>query len=201
MDLVLRNLGENRLRTTLTIAGIAVCVILFIFFNSVGKGLNDYIEARAAETNISRYYEIAQILDSWLYIINTILIIVLTVAVANTMLIAVSERQRILATLKAVGFSNSQLRTLVLMEALVLSSLAFLIGSVVGVSAALISDFLFWQANPSGQELFLFLAPAELSTMTIIGAAVLSIVAGTLAALYPAVMASKMNPVEALRYE
>lgn len=200
VDFVFRNLGENRLRTYLTISGIAVCVILFIFFNAVGEGVNEHIADRQSETHITRYSEMAEIMQSWLNVINIILIIILAVAVANTMLIAVSERQRILGTLKALGFTRRQLRTLIMLEALAITSFAFFIGSIIGISAAVLCDYLFWQFSPSGGELGFF-APAEITTGSIIGAALLSIIAGTLAALYPAVQASNLEPAEALRYE
>ena len=198
---VIRNLKGRRLRTYLTVSGIAVCVALFVLFNSLGAGLDNYISEQAGRTNQNQYEEMSKLLDGWLYVLTSILMIILAVAVLNTMLIAVSERQNELGTLKALGFTRRQIRTMILLEAMIITSLAFVIGSGLGISWALICDFLFERYAESGGGLSFFFAPAQITFITIVNAAIISVVVGTLAAFYPAIKAASIKPQEALRYE
>ena len=98
--------------TTRIVIIVAAVVALFIIFNSVGAGLNSHVSNRYSETQIDKYREMADLLDGWLVVLNSILTIILAVAIANTMLIAVSERQREIGTLKALGFKRKQIRDL-----------------------------------------------------------------------------------------
>jgi ABC-type antimicrobial peptide transport system permease subunit len=201
VDYILRSLRKQRLRTLLTVSGIAICVAMFILFNAFGEGLNSFIAESVSESNSARYLEMERMLDGWLNILTTILIIVLAVAVANTMLITVTERQREFGTLKALGFSRRQIRELVLLEALAITTMAFLLGCTLGISFAFLFDFLFQQSSAGGGGLGWFFAPAKVTIGSIIYAAFISIVIGTFAALYPAVRAAGLKPAEALRYE
>lgn len=199
---VTRSLLERKLRTMLTVGGISVCVALFILFNAFGEGLDEYISGRASSTQIEEYKEMAELLDGWLYILTSILVIILAVTVANTMLISVSERRRELGTLKALGLTRGQIREIILIEAMAVTGLAFIIGTCLGISLALVCDYMFWQAaGTSGGGIGFFFAPAQITIGTILFAAFISIVIGTFAALYPAVRAGSQEPAEALRYE
>jgi putative ABC transport system permease protein len=200
-DYIFRNLKSNKLRTYLTLSTVAFCVALFIIFNSVGDGLDQYTADRASETNIARYSEMAELLNAWLGIINSILVIILAVAVANTMLITITERQREIGTLKAVGITGKQIRELVLLETVTITVIAFIVGCVIGMGISATSNYFFWQSESSGAGLGLFLAPTRITVGTLIGAAGLSIIVGTLAALLPAMRAASLQPAEALRYE
>ena len=198
---IFRNLKGRRLRTYLTLSGIAVCVALFVLFNSFGEGLDAYISDQAGDTNSDQYEEMAKLLDGWLYVLTLVLMIILAVAVVNTMLISVTERSHELGSLKAIGFSRRQIRTLILLEAFTVTTIAFVTGCSLGISLALFCDFLFNRFAESGGDLGFFFIPARITINTIINAAIISIVVGTLAAFYPAVKAASVKPQEALRYE
>jgi len=200
-DYIFRNLKSNKLRTYLTLSTVAFCVALFIIFNSVGDGLNLYIEDRGSETNIARYSEMAELLDAWLDIINSILIIILAVSVANTMLITISERQREIGTLKALGFTRAHIRELVLLEAFTISLIAFIAGTIAGVAVSVTSNYLFLNFGSVQGALGLFPAPTRISVDTMVGAAGISLIIGTLSSLLPAARAASLQPAEALRYE
>ncbi|UCH88710.1 MAG: FtsX-like permease family protein [Thermoplasmata archaeon] len=201
IDYIFRSLTEHKLRTYLTVSGIAVCIALFILFNSLGEGLNDYISGRTSSEHLERYEEMSELLDGWLNVLTSVFVIILVVAVANSMLISISERQRELGTLKAIGITSGQVRKLVFFEAWAITGLAFLIGTLLGIALALGCDQLFTSAGSGGEGLGWFFAPAKITFRTIISAAFISIVAGTLAALYPALRAASLKPAEALRYE
>jgi ABC-type antimicrobial peptide transport system permease subunit len=174
---------------------------LFILFNAVGAGFNNYISTNIDSNNIERYREMSELLNGWLNVLNSVFVIILAVAVANTMLIAVSERKREFGILKALGLTRRQLRELVLLEALAITGLAFIIGCALGILFSFIVDFMFWQSTGDAGGIAWFFAPTEITPGIILGAAFISMVIGTLAALFPAILAGTLQPAEALRYE
>ncbi|OEC88876.1 MULTISPECIES: ABC transporter permease [Methanobacterium] len=119
------------------------------------------------------------------------------ISIVNIMLVNVSERTREIGVLKAIGFKNREILSSILTEAGLLGLLSAIVGVVV---AAVILElgimFFAPQYGISGIKLTQML-PLWLVAAVIGGATILSVLAG----LYPAWRASKLNVVEALRYE
>lgn len=129
--------------------------------------------------------------------IASIALLVGVISIVNIMLVNVSERTREIGVLKAIGFTNREILGSILMEA----GLLGLIGAVFGlIIAAILLEigiiYLAPQLNMEGMKLVEML-PLWLVLSVIGGSAVLSVLAG----LYPAWRASRLNVVEALRYE
>jgi lipoprotein-releasing system permease protein len=81
-------------------------------------------------------------------------------------------------------------------------------GAVLGISFALnIESIRQWLQGLTGTELFsqeiYFLSklPAEIDWMEVLGVTAMALAISTVATLYPAWRASRLDPVEALRYE
>ena len=129
--------------------------------------------------------------------IASIALLVGVISIINIMLVNVSERTREIGVLKAIGFKNREILSSILTEAGLLGLLSAIVG---GVVAAVILElgimFLAPQYGISGIKLTQML-PLWLVAAVIGGATILSVLAG----LYPAWRASKLNVVEALRYE
>ncbi|MEJ2556593.1 MAG: ABC transporter permease [Anaerolineae bacterium] len=114
------------------------------------------------------------------------------VVVTNTMVMAVLERTREIGTLRALGWRQSRVLWMILSESLLLSLLAAGLGLLVGVG---LTQGL--KAIP-GYGSFL----TALYTPQVIAQAVaISLFLGATGGLYPAWHASRLRPVEALRYE
>jgi len=104
------------------------------------------------------------------------------------MAIAVRERTRELAVLKAVGFSNGFVLTLVIAETLVVAA----VGGGVGLGLAKLFTL---RGDPTGGLLpFFYLPPSVI----ILGAA-LALAVGLMAGILPALSAAKLRVVDALR--
>jgi len=114
------------------------------------------------------------------------------VVVTNTMVMSVMERTREIGTLRALGWRKSRVLWMVLSESLLLSLIAAGLGMVGGLGFTSVL-----QAIP-GVGLFI----KALYTPQVIGQALgISLMLGLVGGLYPAWHASRLHPVEALRYE
>ncbi|MBA4168364.1 MAG: ABC transporter permease [Chitinophagaceae bacterium] len=110
------------------------------------------------------------------------------IGLMNIMLVAVTERTKEIGLVKAIGGKQSNVRQQFLFEAVIISLLGALFGVILGVIVG------------NGFSLVLntgFVVPWD---WVALGIGICSIV-GLLAGLYPAFKASRLNPIEALRYE
>ncbi len=119
------------------------------------------------------------------------------ISIVNIMLVNVSERTREIGVLKAIGFTNREILGSILTEAGLLGLISAIAGVI--VAAVLLQVGLTSIAPQYGLENIQLaqMLPLWLVGAVIGGATLLSILAG----LYPAWRASRLNVVEALRYE
>jgi ABC-type antimicrobial peptide transport system permease subunit len=110
------------------------------------------------------------------------------VGIMNIMLVSVTERTREIGLRMAVGARARDILRQFLVEAIVLCVLGGALGIAIGRgSSLLIRTFLHW--------------PTELSVGAILAAVVVSVSVGVIFGYYPAWKASRLDPIEALRYE
>ena len=137
---------------------------------------------------INRILSITQYLGISAWVIGIITIFGSSIALMNIMLVSVTERTREIGVRKALGAKRSTIATQFFIETLVIGQLGGLLGLILGVlsgfgiAAAL--DFSF--VIPWGA-----IGAAFATTLMV------TIVSGS----YPAIKASKLDPIEALRYE
>lgn len=136
-------------------------------------------------------------------IISFVVILIATLGIVNTMLMSVFERVREIGTLMALGMTPGEIRVLFLLESAILGAAGGLMGigiggallkyfSVVGITITQASQFV---NAPIGTTFY-----AEFSWGMLGMFFVLAQVVAVLAALYPAYIASKQEPVQALRH-
>lgn len=146
---------------------------------------------------------------SFLDIFNTILIgiqafvsavagislVVGGIGIMNIMLVTVKERTKEIGLRKAIGANNASVRTQFLTEAVVLTTVGGLIGVAGGLSLSFLAVFITGLLQPTWGIAFVFVPQA------IIIACGVAMSVGLLFGLYPALKASRLSPMEALRYE
>jgi putative ABC transport system permease protein len=129
---------------------------------------------------------------SWLtysaLVIGFITLMGAAIGLMNIMLVAVTERTKEIGLVKAIGGRQASVRTQFLFEAIIISLLGAFFGIVVGVILGNIVSVLM----DTG-----FVIPWLWVAFGII----ICTIVGLLAGIYPAMKASKLNPIEALRYE
>ena len=142
---------------------------------------------------ISQISALMQQYTMFVDVIQAFTFIVAGISVFIVMIIAVNERTREVGILKAVGAKRGDIMKIFLLDALVISA----IGAVIGCAIGFISALMLARIG-SG-----FLAYIYLSGLPVTAAetVVLVMVLGVVFGIYPAYRASKLQPVEALRYE
>lgn len=132
--------------------------------------------------------KIGDALSSFLLVLALISLFVGSIGIMNIMLVTVTERTREIGIMKSVGYSNSNILSLFLLESIMVSSFGGIVGTIIGSLGAY------------ALEITLKLPPVFPLALIEIGIAV-SVLVGITAGLYPARKAARMNPVDALRYE
>jgi putative ABC transport system permease protein len=149
-----------------------------------------------ATKSLRRFFTV---LDLFLGIFGSLALAVATLAIINTLVMAVLERRREIGVMKAIGASDRDVKRLFFAEA---GAMGFF-GAVLGIALG----FAIGKAINVGTSVYLHRhqLPSEAVWILppwLIGAAIaFSIVVSLLAGLYPASRAARLDPVQTLKYE
>jgi len=127
------------------------------------------------------------------YVIMMVAIAVSLLGVVNTLLISVIERTRETGVLRAIGSGQWQVRRIIGDESVLLTVAGALLGLTVGMAIG----WAFVQGVSQGLDGVVFTPP----TGIIIAVALSSVVLGLVAAILPALKATRMNIIDAIGYE
>jgi len=148
---------------------------------------------RNIATAIAMLSTVTNALRLFLTAMAAISLIVGGIGILNIMMATVGERTREIGLRKAVGANNRSIMRQFLLEAGILTTLGGLIGIIIGI---IISFGLYRLMLSLGYDWSFVVSP--LSVILAVGVSVLT---GVIFGLYPALKASRLNPIEALRYE
>ncbi|MGB9936749.1 MAG: ABC transporter permease [Methanobacterium sp.] len=168
--------------------------------DTVKKDIESSINGTSAFTKNDYTKQIDNIMQTvtlFVSAIASVALLVGVISIINIMLVNVSERTREIGVLKAIGFTNREILGSILTEAGLLGFMASVIGII--AAAILMEAGIILYGPQLGIENMSFaqMLPLWLVVGVIGGATILSVLAG----VYPAWRASKLNVVEALRYE
>lgn len=154
----------------------------------VAKGKINPFTVRTTTEIAETTGEVTQIFQAVLVAIASISLLVGGIGIMNIMLVSVTERTREIGLRMALGAKRSDIRNQFLVEAAVLC----VIGGAIGLSLAILAASIF-------ERIAEFPAPIGLDTAIL--AVAFSAIIGLVFGGYPAIRASRLSPIEALRSE
>lgn len=134
------------------------------------------------------FSSIIGVITSVLLVIAIITLIVGGIGIINILLVSVTERIREIGIRKALGAQKSSIVMQFLMESIIMTGFAGLIGIILGVIAGNVLSAL-------------IKIPPSVDISTVIGSFAMSVILGLIFGVYPAKRAADLDPIEALRYE
>lgn len=146
----------------------------------------DDFNLQTQESALSTVTNITNILSAALGGIAAISLLVGGIGVANIMLVSVTERTREIGLRKALGAQRSDILKQFLLEAVILSVSGGIVGIALGLAASFALSLIF---------------VSSVTPWSIFLAFSFSVLVGVVFGMAPAIKASKLSPIEALRYE
>jgi ABC-type antimicrobial peptide transport system permease subunit len=125
----------------------------------------------------------------FLYVLLALSVIVSLFGIVNTLVLTVFERTRELGMLRAIGMTRRQVRRMIRHESVITALIGGTLGIILGIvlGALLIARVDFIEFTLPTTQIVIF--------------AILTIVVGIVAAIFPARRAAKLDPLQALQYE
>ncbi len=172
---------------------------------NITESLNETRERRAGDDSPSFSVltsdTVSDMVDGVLGIIQTailafasIAIIVGGIGIMNTMFTSVKERTKEIGILKAIGAKRKHITTIFLFESAIIGLIGGVGGVILGIGLSKGIEFVL------GQDPYLHIQ-AHISPALVIFGLLFSILIGSISGYFPARSASKLEPVDALRYE
>ena len=199
-----QSLGQRRGKSLIMILCLSIAVAFLmstLCYEHLVNGLLDkedvhtqaLLERAGRVTADSESMTTQQVRRNWILAITSLIALA---GISNTMLLGITERFREIGTMKCLGAPDRLIVRLFFIETFLLGGFAALIGLISGfiLSVLQFAAVLEIDLHGIGAYAFAFLQSAPIA---FVGGTVLTI----LAALYPAQVASRMRPAEALRSE
>jgi putative ABC transport system permease protein len=157
------------------------------------KGQEDY-SVQSFQDLLNSYSSALNIVIGFIILIALISVLVSAINTSNTMITSVLERIKEIGVLKSIGARNSEILRIFLFESSILGFIAGVIGVIVGFGLTVIAGKILISVGlgilQPGYSIWLFVGCILFATVT-----------GAISGVAPAVHASKISPVKALRYE
>lgn len=154
---------------------------------NLDKDMEDDFYVNTQLVSIERIFTISKVMTVLLGSIASISLIVGGVGIMNIMLVSVRERTREIGIRLAVGAKERDILIQFIIESLLLSLVGGFIGVILGISASMISSSLTnW--------------PSVVSVTSVILSFGFAAVVGIFFGIYPARKASRLDPIESIRY-
>lgn len=147
---------------------------------------------------LSPFVNIAKMIDLMTLSVRVLLVFIALISVMNVMIMAVYERIREIGTISAMGTLPSKIRALYVTEGFLLGVIGSVVGTLVSVITVITLNF--WPISfDFGRSTGLILKPS-LELSDVISTILVVLAVAVAASLQPAIKASRMEPIKALRH-
>ena len=166
------------------------------FKNEVEKSVNgrkQKVNIFELQLIIKRINEALSRINTFLMAIAAISLLVAGVSILNIMLMSTIERTKEIGVMRAIGAYRQTILRIFLLEALILGIIGSVIGGILSILGGYAIDMLMLQ---SAKYLFMPSTAFYIAEGFFVG-----VITAILSGMYPAWKASKLEPIEALRYE
>ena len=154
----------------------------------VKAGAEDNFDVYNSASLITEFNKMSMGVKAGGFVIGIVALVVAGIGIMNIMLVAVTERTREIGLRKALGARPASIRTQFLLEAVMLCNVGGVVGVLVGFGLGnLVAVFTHFEPR----------VPLEWAVIGLVFCSAIGIVFGML----PAIRASRLDPIEALRYE
>lgn len=161
----------------------------------VAKRIEDAYPNLVTISNVGEYGKVDQgvrLLDAANLAISVLAVGIGAIGVMNTMVMSVFERTREIGILRAVGWSGRRILRMIIAESLILCIIAAAVGTALGVLATRAILLIDMVRN---------LLEPQYTVDVFVRALVVAVAVAFVGAIYPAIRAVRLTPMEALRYE
>ena len=154
-----------------------------------GIGTEDSFVIDKSDSLLKKIEETTSSLKMGGFLISLITLLGASIALMNIMLVSVTERTREIGVRKALGAKPGEIRIQFLIEAIVVC----LIGGVLGILLGLLI----------GNYLTMFMGSKSFVVpwFWVFMGVIICLIVGVVSGIFPAIKASKLDPIESLRYE
>jgi lipoprotein-releasing system permease protein len=133
--------------------------------------------------------------------ILTLVVLVAAFGISSTLVMTVIEKTREIGTLMALGTRRLSIMAIFVINGWLVGFFGVVAGTLAGVGICAAIDFLRIRMPGGGEVYVLEYLPVEIRGMDVLAIVLFSLLASTLAGVYPAWKASRLHPVEALGHE
>jgi len=134
-----------------------------------------------------------------MFIILALIVLVAAFNIASTLIMMVMGKTKDIAILKAMGAMDSSIRKIFIFKGMIIGAVGTILGVSLGFTICkLLEKYKFIQLP--GDVYYISTLPVRLEALDVIMIASAAMIICFLATLYPASQASKLNPIEAIRY-
>lgn len=172
----------------------------------LNSATSSQVEVKSWRKLMPMLSDIVNLFNSMIAIFGAVFFLAAGLGVMNTMLMATYERMREFGILKAIGSTPLRIVSNMAAEAFVLTVTAAILGTAIGLVVSLyLAAVGIDTSSLAGEFSFSGIAwdpiwRAKLSTRIVLVPVVIMCVVCTLASLYPAIIAARMDPVKAIHH-
>ncbi len=135
-----------------------------------------------------------------MFIILTLIIFVASFNIISSLTMMVMEKHKDIGILKAMGATNRGVHLIFLTQGVIIGLVGTVLGCVAGTTLSWIADT-FQLIKLQGEVYYISFLPFKVQLSDVVAICSASLIISFLATIYPARQASRLDPVEAIRYE